>query len=470
MVPVVELPEIVRHYRHWFEPVFSEEALIQFQRYLSGLLVSENKTVQGINRLVVYESRCQSSLNRLLTGNSFEPQELKRQRLAMLNSLAGTRIKKKGVLSLDDTLLTHYGQQFDEIANLWDHVQNTYVWAHNLVNLHYSDDQTDYPIDFELWRPADVEKIEKGLQAAQVKLRDSKFALKESQPRKWRQYLLGVWRRKQDNPAVEALYRSKFTIARELLSTWTQEHPDQKLPVTFDSWYTQPAFCRFLDKKLSLPYVGTLKQDTEVVLQSERLTLKAFAQRLKKQHLKAVKKGCQPIFRKISIVYKGQKECYYSYCRTHRLHHFGKQRLVINFRQAELCDKPVFYNSNRLRWQAVGITRIRRHRWPVEVYHEEGKAEGLDQYQVRDFQGITRHVSLVAVAYSLLRAVPHDLDLLTNLQQQIQCDLDGSAPYWRRATQAQSLWSLAVFIVAGLSQGESLAHVMAPFLQTVCYK
>ncbi len=30
MVPVVELPEIVRHYRHWFEPVFSEEALIQF--------------------------------------------------------------------------------------------------------------------------------------------------------------------------------------------------------------------------------------------------------------------------------------------------------------------------------------------------------------------------------------------------------------------------------------------------------
>ncbi len=138
MVPVVELPEIVRHYRHWFEPVFSEEALIQFQRYLSGLLVSENKTVQGINRLVVYESRCQSSLNRLLTRNSFEPQELKRQRLAMLNSLAGTRIKKKGVLSLDDTLLTHYGQQFDEIANLWDHVQNTYVWAHNLVNLHYS--------------------------------------------------------------------------------------------------------------------------------------------------------------------------------------------------------------------------------------------------------------------------------------------------------------------------------------------
>jgi hypothetical protein len=91
-----------------------------------------------------------------------------------------------------------------------------------------------------------------------------------------------------------------------------------------------------------------------------------------------------------------------------RVHNFGKQRLVINYSQADLSDSPRFYNSNRLLWQAAGITRIRRHRWPVEVYHQEGKAEGLDQYQVRDFQAISRHIGLVAVTYSLLRAAPHD--------------------------------------------------------------
>ncbi|MCL7453680.1 MAG: hypothetical protein M8467_11610, partial [Anaerolineae bacterium] len=41
MVPLVELPEIVRHYAPWFESVFSPEALVQFQRYLSGLIISE---------------------------------------------------------------------------------------------------------------------------------------------------------------------------------------------------------------------------------------------------------------------------------------------------------------------------------------------------------------------------------------------------------------------------------------------
>ena len=71
MIPLVELPEIVSHYAPWFEPIFSEEGLIQFQRYVSGLLVSDNKTIDGINRLVVYESRNQSSLNRLVTGNSY---------------------------------------------------------------------------------------------------------------------------------------------------------------------------------------------------------------------------------------------------------------------------------------------------------------------------------------------------------------------------------------------------------------
>jgi hypothetical protein len=53
MFPLVELPEIVRHYAPWFASVFSPEAFAQFQRYISGLILSENKTVEGINRLFV---------------------------------------------------------------------------------------------------------------------------------------------------------------------------------------------------------------------------------------------------------------------------------------------------------------------------------------------------------------------------------------------------------------------------------
>ena len=71
MLPLVEFPELVQHYAPFFQDVFSAEAFIEFERYISGLIVSENKTVDGINRLFIVESRNQSSLNRLLAASPF---------------------------------------------------------------------------------------------------------------------------------------------------------------------------------------------------------------------------------------------------------------------------------------------------------------------------------------------------------------------------------------------------------------
>ncbi len=468
MFPLVEFPELVQHYAPYFEQVFSAEAFIQFKRYVSGLIVSENKTVDGINRLFVFESRNQSSLNRWLTESPFSLKDLNQARLRLLGSLPGTQIKRNGVMSVDDTLLVHYGEHFDHIAYLWDPTTGRYVWAHNLVSLHYSDDDTDYPLRFQLWKPTDVEALEKGLLAAGIPLKESKRALKAEAPHKWRNYLQGVWRRHQHRPEVAALYQSKLIIAEQLLQQWLAAYPEHRLPVTFDNWYTQPGFCRYLDQTLHLAYVGTLAESDQVLLKSGPQRLEQFAEHLKQEHLAALERGGPPIFKPITIRYKGEEEHYYSYCATHRIAHFGRQRLVINHSQADLSDSPVFLISNRLMWQAPGITRIRRHRWPVEVYYEEGKAEGLDQYQLRDFQAIERHIALVAVVYSLLRAAQHDPALRDKLQRQLRLDLEGSVAFWRRATQAQALWSLALFISAGLAQGQSLRAIMAPLLRAVC--
>lgn len=459
MIPLVELPEIVCHYGAFFESVFSREAFEQFRRYVSGLIVSENKTVEGINRIFVIDVRNQSSLNRLLNESPFCVDGLNRARLDLLSSISGTRMKPKGVLSLDDTLLKHYGKEFEKIAYLYDTVEKRYVWAHNLVNLHYSDDQTDYPVAFKLWEPAEVEDLEVGLKAAGIKIRDSKYVLKDSDPKKWRNYILSLWRRHQHKPEVGKLYRSKLLLAQEMLSEFIYDYPDVKLPVTFDNWYTQPAFCRFLSKTLKVPYVGTLAGDDRVMLAQTEKRLDEFDRQLREEHV-----GNRPVFGKISISYKGEKETYYSYCKTHRIHNFGKQRLVISHRKVDLSDTAKFFISNKLNWQSVGITRIRRHRWPVEVYHEEGKEEGLDQYQIRGFDAIYRHIALVAVTYSLLRAAQYDKALLHKLQRNVETKLDGSAATWRRSTQAQALWALASFIATALSQGQTLSEVMKPLV------
>jgi DDE superfamily endonuclease len=470
MVPLLEFPELVQHYAPFFKTVFSPDAFIEFERYLSGLIISENKTVDGINRLFVHESRNQSSLNRLLTASPFALAELNQARLELLDHVPGTQMKPQGVFSLDDTLLAHFGQHFEKIAQLFDHVSGAYVWAHDLVTLHYSDDDTDYPVQFQLWEPVDVAHLEQGLRDAQIPLKASKEALKTSAPHKWRGYLMGVWQRRQkQHPEIRALYDTKLKIAQALLQAWVTAHPTEQRPVTFDNWFTQAEFCQFLDQTLHLPYVGTLKESDPVTLKHGSQTLGAFAAQLKAEHLTASANQGKPVFQKITIPYKGTQETYYSYCHTHRLHTFGKQRLVINYRRADLADAPLFLISNRLEWNALGLTRIRRHRWPVEVYHEEGKAEGLDQSQVRDFGAIQRHVSLVAVLYSMLRAASHDPDLHTELQRQLKMTLADCPAAWRREAQAHALWGLALFLSAELARGQTLLDVMTPLLRAMCH-
>ena len=470
MLPLVEIPEIVRHYAAYFEPMFSPEAFQQFQRYVSGLILSENKTVDGINRIFVIDTRNQSSLNRLLQDSPFSVTDVQQARWNLLQDLPKCAIKpKQGVLSLDDTLLIHYGQQFEKIAKLFDHVSGAYVWAHNLVNLHYSDEGTDYPIDFQLWEPADVETLEAGLLAAGLKLRQGKYALKQDDPKKWRQYLVGVWQRNQQKQSVQQIYKSKLLIGQDLIQNFFMQHPEFKpqIPVTFDTWYTQPEFCAFLDRQLKVAYVGTMKSTDEIVVEKGTLPLGEFDAALVQRHQQARKENKKPLFKPITINYKGEKETYYSYCHTHRIKGFGRLRLVINHEKEDLSDTPTFFICNRKKWQAEGITRIRRHRWPVEVYHEEGKADGLSQYQVRSFEAIEKHIALVSVTYSLLRAAQHDTALVRKLRRNVHTKLEGSAGACRRNTKAQALWALACFIQTALAQGHTLKDVMQPILATV---
>jgi len=312
MIPLVEIPEMVSHYAPFFASVFSAEAFEQFKRYVSGLMVSENKTVEGINRIFVIDVRNQSSLNRWLSESPFSVAALNRSRLELLGSLRGTQIKAKGVLSLDDTLLTHYGQHFEKIAYLYDHSRGCYVWAHNLVNLHYSDDQTDYPIHFKLWEPAEADDLERGLKEAGIVIRESKYSLQGRDPKKWRTYLVGLWRRHQHKAEVQKIYKSKLLIGEELLRQFFSEHPKLKLPVTFDNWYTQPAFCRFVHKTLKVPYVGTLAGDDKVKLAKGEMSLEEFDRLLREQHHQALQGGGHPLLRQVSIGYKGPKETYYS--------------------------------------------------------------------------------------------------------------------------------------------------------------
>ena len=86
---------------------------------------------------------------------------------------------------------------------------------------------------------------------------------------------------------------------------------------------------------------------------------------------------------------------------------------------------------------------------------------------MRSFEAISKHIALVSVTYSLLRAAQHDNALLRKLRRNVHTTLEGSAGVCRRNTQAQALWALACFIQTALAQGQTLKDVMQPILATV---
>lgn len=475
MIPLINIPTLVERYAPFFEDVFSEEAYEHFKRYLSGLIVSENKTVEAINRLFVIDVRNQSSLNRFLTVSPYDEDKLNTHRLSLLQNYAHTRFKpKQGVLGLDDSLLTHYGKSMDHICIIWDHVEQRFVLAHNLVTLHYSDNQADYPVYCQLWLPVDVDKLEAALDEAGVKLKKEKRDDKLKDPAEWRKYLLRRWGDYQyKKPQLQQVYKSKLLIGRDLLQQFISRYPDLKLPVAMDSWFAKPDLCRIIDKESGLAYVGNVKATEQVVHAGYELqTLEAFNKQLKKEHSAQVQKGIAPkkrVFQKTVIKYKGKEEVYYTYCKNHRIKNYGKQRLLISYNRKDLSGKVRFFICNRLHWQATKLVHTSRHRWPVEVFFKEGKAEGLDKYQLRDFQAIHRHIAFVAVVYSILQIARKDITLRKQLQCQIEESLDGSIAYWRRMTQAQVFTKLVEWIFHEVKREQSLEQVLEPLLKTIAY-
>ena len=178
-------------------------------------------------------------------------------------------------------------------------------------------------------------------------------------------------------PSVQKIYKSKSHLGIDLLRKFRKAYPDYDLPVALDSGFTNPNNCHILNTELGMTYVGFLKGSIRVVLAgSVEKELTDFAQQLKAEHQETGK-----VFQKTTLHYKGQKETYYTYCKNHRIKNYKKkQRLVISFKKEDLSDTPKYTICNRLNLYASSILTIRRHRWPVETYHQEGKAEGLESY------------------------------------------------------------------------------------------
>ena len=153
MLPIVSFPQIVEQQMSQFESVFAtDEQRKHFREYVTGLIAGDEGTVTSINNLFL-DRNDQSALNRFLTQAKWDECKLNRRRVQMeLARLHRRQVSEKaGRLVLDDTLAHHTRCSIEWLAYLWDHAEQRYVWAHDVVTSYYVNRSDQFPVDFRLW-------------------------------------------------------------------------------------------------------------------------------------------------------------------------------------------------------------------------------------------------------------------------------------------------------------------------------
>jgi uncharacterized protein YndB with AHSA1/START domain len=344
MPTIVDFPTIVQDALTVFGEVFDTEAARRhFAEYLTGLIVAENKTVSGINREFALTTD-QSCLNRWLTEVHWDVQVLNDKRLAWLQQAPHTRYSPRGVIAIDNTLVTHEGKLIEDVGWFWDHADQRHVIAHDYVISNYvCSSGAHYPVE---------------------------------------------WRRFQKREACAAAeFKDHTLLCLELIDDALK----RAIPgdFTFDSYFTSAKILNHIQSK-QRAYVGDLKLNRKVMYAGQEQKLQEVARQIPWEAKKPVRMG-------------STRYWYFSkQMRIPDVHH--PVRIVLFWRERDDQEASKALVSNRLGWEVIRIVLVYRHRWTgTETFHRDGKQQlGLGDCQVRSGEGQTRHVYLVSAAYSLL--------------------------------------------------------------------
>jgi len=344
MPTIVDFPTIVQEALTVFGGVFDTEAARRhFAEYLTGLIVAENKTVSGINREFALTTD-QSCLNRWLTEVEWDVTALNDRRLAWLQQAPQTRYSVRGVIAIDNTLVTHEGKLIEDVGWFWDHADERHVIAHDYIISNYvCPSKAHYPIE---------------------------------------------WRRFKKRAACEA---GTFKDHTELCIELIDDALKRGIPgaFTFDSYFTSAKVLNHIHSKQAT-YVGDLKLNRKVVYTGQEQKLQEVARQIPWEAKKPIRVG---------------NTRYWYFSKQMRIPDVGHPvRVVLFWRARDDHEASKALVSNRLGWEAIRMSLVYRHRWTgTETFHRDGKQQlGLGDCQVRSGEGQTRHVYLVSAAYSLL--------------------------------------------------------------------
>ena len=390
MVPLVGVPETIRRGLAPYREVFCRaEGFAHVSRYITGLLLSPNKTLQGLYDGQGWEPgapRSRRAMPEAVLEAAWAADALRPHHRAVI--ACEHRGRGREVISLDWTYAHHErGCKIWGVKKAWDHVQQRLVPYQTVVTAVIANRARLDGIEVLVQQPNQQEEelayLHETVRASYPQMEAARGRLLELLHH--RVHRLG--------------YKKRTEIALAIVQQLAQEGHFPQANYAFDNGVLRLELSRRIEHA-GKHWVSELEGSRHIHWQGQGRRVETVAQALRQVYpnsFRAVRVRCR----------NGETKAFWAFTKGVRLKRYGRKRLVIVHEQEDLGDIPRLLLTDALHWESGRVIEIWSYRWAAEIFHEFGKqVTGLEAAQVRKEEAVKRHFRLSCVAQSLLQQTP----------------------------------------------------------------
>ena len=382
MFPLVGIPQTITTFLQAYRDVFCRaEGFEHVKRYISGLLLSANKTLQGIYSHIAWPEGQQVS-RRAMHEAVFEAGWDRAQHREVV--AAQHRGRGREVMNLDWTFAYHPGsEKIFGAKEAYDYVNRCWSCYQTVVTAVITNRERVDGIAVEVQQP----KYEEELASLEMTVREDYENMAQVKQR-----LLELLHYQKNRLA----YRKRTEMAVEIVRQLDEEGQFPGVPYAFDQGVLSRPLTQLIEQADKYR-VSEIECSRHIFWQNQWQRVDGVAQQLKKEHPESFR------YKKVRT-HQGEVKEIWAFTKVVRLKKYGRKRLVIVHEQAELGDSPRFLLTNAHHWESARVMQTWSYRWPIETFHEFCKQlAGFESAQLRNEEAVKRHFCLSCIAQSVLQ-------------------------------------------------------------------
>jgi len=390
MFPIVTIPSAISDVFNQYREVFCrEEGFEWVSRYVTGLLLSPNKTVQGIYDLQVFPDHEQPPSRRAMHEAVFESGWSSAHFVGQHRQVIAPDYHGCGrvVISLDWTYAHHKrGPWIYGVKKGYDYVQQGMSQYQTVLTAVVANSERFDGLDVVVQAPS-FEKEEKGY----LEATDKPWYASQEEVRQRLIELLSyeVHRR---------AYKTRTDLFLELVQQLEQEGLFPETDYVFDNGVLSRPVTAYIEQ-CGKYWLSEIEKSRNINWKGQWRRVDSVAEDLRRDHPETFRKHT-------ATLRNGETRTGWIFSKVVRLKRYGKLRLFIVHDEEDLSDTPQYLVTNALHWEGTKAIQTWSYRWTSEIFHEFGKqCTGFEAAQVRKEEAVNRHFRLSCVAQSILQRV-----------------------------------------------------------------